>query len=102
VNNLIFYSTPTIIPALLNQNIFRIRTNYHTLALTRKGNVFSFGGNLFGQCGVGTYYNSSSVTMLPLRGLAIDIAVGTSHSLILMEDGSILGFGDNTVCQIRL
>lgn len=73
----------------------------HTLALLADGTVMAWGGNGSGQLGDGTTSNR----MLPVRvsglnGPAIAIAAGSSHSLALMADGSVMAWGYNSFGQL--
>jgi len=63
----------------------------HNVVLTANGSVFTFGSNGLGQLGTGN-------TGLPAAGTAINagataIAAGGAHSLALMSDGSLRGWG---------
>jgi len=73
----------------------------HSIILTDKGRVFSFGSNKCGQLGVQlgskshvsypVYMNLSS-KCLPI----IDVALGSEHTLLLTSSHQILAFGQNT------
>ena len=70
--------------------------NGHTLVLLDDGRVKSFGNNTWGQLGDGSYSDSS--TPLDLFGdisNVTQIAAGLEHSLILLSNGTVMGFGLN-------
>jgi alpha-tubulin suppressor-like RCC1 family protein len=75
--------------------------NSHVLALLSNGDVYSWGGNDYGQCGVDP---SSSITvtapqqMIDGSGLPSPVAeidCGLYHSLIRFDDGSVTAYGLN-------
>ncbi|ETV94865.1 hypothetical protein, variant [Aphanomyces invadans] len=76
----------------------------HTVALTDAGIVYTWGGNRFGQLGLGhfqTCHAPQRVTnavgvMGPHLRKAIAIATGSYHSLALVETGSIMAWGATT------
>ena len=98
---------------------------YHTMALSAYGDVFAWGYNAYGQLGTGTTANSA----YPVRVLAgdspfwytfdsatntrheqsgegeryltgvVQIAVGESHSLALLKDGTVLCWGNTSLGQ---
>jgi alpha-tubulin suppressor-like RCC1 family protein len=79
----------------------------HSLLLAEDGSVFSFGGNIEGQLGLGTItYSESSPTPIDasnMGGRAItQVAGGGDHSLLLAEDGSVFSFGPNANGQTGL
>lgn len=71
----------------------------HALILDGTGAVWSVGENASGQMGTGTTKASPD----PIRihdpstgGMVRSIAAGDAHSLMLMQDGSVMAFGANT------
>ncbi len=84
---------------------------YHSLVLTKVGSVFAFGDNTYGQCGPALSEpilneKGEPVSRRVIRpqkiidSKAVAIAAGTSHSLVLLEDGQVLAFGDNSRGQL--
>ena len=89
--------------------------NYHNLALTKTGNVFTWGKNSENQLGVKADQNNnrhytkdadgvisgSIVELLALRGTPIrQIAAFGNTSYILSHSGDVYAFGDNTQGQL--
>ncbi|MBB4923063.1 RCC1-like domain-containing protein [Kitasatospora kifunensis] len=85
-------------------------TGAHSLALRKDGTVLAWGANTFGQLGDGT--NSDRSTPVPvcapgqtapctrfLTGV-VAIAAGSSHSLALRKDGTVLAWGLNQFGQL--
>jgi alpha-tubulin suppressor-like RCC1 family protein len=65
----------------------------HTVGLTKKGEVFTWGNNDSGQLGHGDYYESMTIpTKVPsLDGLfIIQISCGDKHTAALTDKGEIL------------
>ena len=72
-----------------------------SLAITAKGEVFTWGWNGHGQLGDGTTLQS----LIPNRVLgvprkAVSIAAGVTHSLVLLENGEVFGWGENNNGQL--
>ena len=87
---------PTLIESLSGYKVVAVATGRnHSLILTDDGQVFAFGDNSSGQCGVGS--KESQVTnpkRVDYSGSAIvKMACGSDFSLILNEDGTIFSFG---------
>jgi alpha-tubulin suppressor-like RCC1 family protein len=74
---------------------------YHSGAFTRKGDVYMWGFNRSGQCGVGAKgINTVSVPtvvdgMKELRGAgrAVQLVCGRHHSSLLTETGAVYSWG---------
>jgi hypothetical protein len=78
-----------------------------SLVLTSTGQVYSFGGNLFGQLGTSTYSGTetpnSTPTLVDLPGASgpvIQIAAGGSSSFALTSTGQLFAFGVNYYGQL--
>eukprot|EP01084_Bolivina_argentea_P058608 107020_1 len=83
-------------------NITKIATGRdHSLCLNSDGKVLSLGSNYYGQLGLGTHddYSHIEPELIPLfiqlNVVIIDIACGTSHSVVLSNDGKVYTFGSN-------
>jgi alpha-tubulin suppressor-like RCC1 family protein len=86
--------------------------DYHALAVTRSGQVFVWGYNLYDQLGIEmpiiTYKTRAPAAMqylpfpLPIPGLndVVAVAGGGDHSLALLKDGTLRAWGTNTYGQV--
>lgn len=76
----------------------------HSLVLDAAGRVFAFGENSKGQLGLGNRRSTSIPTHMKLTGgvLAVQVACGGAHSLVLGESGRVFGFGGNEHGQLGL
>ena len=80
--------------------------NSHTIVLMHDGTVYGTGYNSFGQLGI----NSSIVntlgltimTPMPSGKTPIAITCGNSHTMVLMNDGTVYGTGQNTYGQLGI
>jgi ricin-type beta-trefoil lectin protein/regulator of chromosome condensation (RCC1) repeat-containing protein len=77
---------------------------YHRLALMEDGTVLAWGSNAHGELGDGTTTDRSTPVVVqkegaPLTGVKT-LAAGTSCSLALMEDGTVLAWGLNASGQL--
>lgn len=77
---------------------------WHTLCITNTGDVYSFGGNQFGQLGVGGNNAELSPRLIdaPLLGdeLSVAVACGARHSVVLTGSGKIFAWGWNKYGQV--
>lgn len=100
-NKVIDLSTKQLIAGL--DNIIKIaKGNEHTLFLTQDKTVYAMGQNGKGQCGIGTKVNCMTPTLVKnnigtdiLRNVK-DITAGDNYSIVVLEDGTVYGFGANT------
>lgn len=96
----------TLVPvtSLQSEVIIRIACgSSHSLALSEDGRLYAWGKNGSGQLGIGDLINQSvPVQVLPLANHSSikEIACGDSHSMVLLEDGSIWAWGDNSFGQL--
>ncbi|KPL98446.1 RCC1 and BTB domain-containing protein [Sarcoptes scabiei] len=80
----------------------------HSMAVTENGTLYAWGGNSFGQLGLGNCLHQITpqlVKMPKFKDSAIkvvvkSIACGEHHSLILMSNGEIYSCGRNNHCQL--
>ena len=93
-------TVPTKITSL--NNIIAISAGGdHSLVLDKEGRVFSFGDNNYGQLGHG-YVSEYRSTPTQITKNGIDskiisaISAGSTHSLVLDENGHVFSFGENT------
>ncbi len=99
-------------PVLL-RNLSESRTiacgKSHTLALKSDGTVWTWGYNIYGQLGNGTFTNSTVYTPIQVSGIrgVLSIAAGGNiavdscgHSLALKSDGTVWAWGYNGYGQL--
>ncbi|XP_013358205.1 PREDICTED: E3 ISG15--protein ligase HERC5-like [Chinchilla lanigera] len=78
---------------------------YHSLALSKGGELFAWGQNVHGQLGVGRMFPSTptpqavqSLTGVPL----VQISAGEAHSMALSMSGNVYSWGRNDCGQLGL
>ncbi|HYO72467.1 MAG TPA: RCC1 repeat-containing protein, partial [Archangium sp.] len=93
-------STPVQVPGLTGATAVSAGGT-HALVLRNDGTVWGWGSNSSGQLGEVTLPSESSTPVLVpgLSGVTA-IAVGTTHSLLLLDDGSVRTCGDNAFGQL--
>lgn len=72
--------------------------NDHSLALNVRGQLYAWGGNGFGQSGIGrltSFVQCPQLVPLPPGALPTQLAAGTGFSLVLLSNGHFLAWGDN-------
>ncbi|MGI6298929.1 MAG: hypothetical protein ACOX1T_07115 [Saccharofermentanales bacterium] len=85
--------------------------SYHTMVLGQDGSVWVFGDNTAGQCGParGENVQNEAGELIARRVVrpqqilasgAVAVAAGSAHSLILLDTGEVLSFGDNQRGQL--
>lgn len=68
----------------------------HSCFVSSSGDVFVSGDNQFGQLGLKGLPKSTVPRRVPLEGIQVrSVACGAQHTIILCEDGSVLGTGSN-------
>ncbi|XP_059518550.1 probable E3 ubiquitin-protein ligase HERC4 isoform X5 [Myotis daubentonii] len=78
---------------------------YHSLALSKASEVFSWGQNKYGQLGLGTDCKKQASPQLikSLIGIPfMQVAAGGAHSFVLTLSGAIFGWGRNKFGQLGL
>ncbi|XP_063870705.1 X-linked retinitis pigmentosa GTPase regulator-like isoform X2 [Scylla paramamosain] len=75
----------------------------HTIAACFSGAVYAWGHNGDGQLGTGDHVDHlSPVQILKLEAPAAGVAAGSSHSIVLTEDGELYVWGNNNEGQLGL
>lgn len=72
----------------------------HSLAIRNDGKLFAWGGNLYGQLGIGSRYGEYSSPIKISDDRWIAVSAGNDHSLALREDGKVFAWGRNFYGQI--
>ena len=74
----------------------------HSLAVGSDGNLYTWGGNQYGQLGDGTTTNRTAATMVaaPAGKRFVQVAAGSAHSMALDRDGTVWTWGSNEKEQL--
>ncbi|KAF7488801.1 RCC1 and BTB domain-containing protein 1 [Sarcoptes scabiei] len=95
---------PVLNVALNRENIVEIACGqHHSVALSKKGDIFTWGHNAFGQLGIGDRCNYRNIPTKIIDGRDFPIkqvTCGQNHVLAVSEDGKLLGFGSNYYGQL--
>lgn len=96
-------ATGALVPrefGLQRKNIVDVAAGEHfSMALEKNGNVYAWGHNGYGQCGIDIEKNIDDVTQTPtiiesLKGVKIaQLVAGNHHSIARTEDGDVLLWG---------
>ncbi|KAM9477010.1 putative E3 ubiquitin-protein ligase HERC3 [Clarias gariepinus] len=97
---------PRKISPLNNLHIAQVACgSYHTVVLTKDGQLFTWGQNSRGQLGLGKG-EPSSLSPQPLKSLCgiplAQISAGGDHSFALSLSGAVFGWGRNSAGQLGL
>ena len=95
-NDVITRSTVVSVLGISSQAIAVACGEFHTVILMNNGTVRVCGRNVEGQLGQNDLVNRSTVVpVLDISSQAIAVACGTSHTAILMNDGTVRVCGSN-------
>ena len=78
---------------------------YYSLILMTDGTVYGTGWNYYSLLGLGNNtetYDTLQPMLMPVGKLAASISAGSSHTLVLMTDGTVYGTGANSFGQLGL
>uniref|UniRef100_F6VRU3 HECT and RLD domain-containing E3 ubiquitin protein ligase family member 6 n=1 Tax=Xenopus tropicalis TaxID=8364 RepID=F6VRU3_XENTR len=96
--------TPKKITGLFNTKIIQISCgNFHSLALSEDGRVFSWGQNKCGQLGLGSQIINQATPQLvkSLKGIPlVQVTAGGSQSFALSMSGTVFAWGKNNAGQL--
>lgn len=97
---------PKFVKVLATKHVIQIACGaYHSIALTNNGDLYSWGANSYGQCGLGTMSNKEMIPQLisSLAGVPIGlVACGNNHTFVLSKSGAVFGWGKNSHGQLGL
>ncbi|XP_013171805.1 PREDICTED: probable E3 ubiquitin-protein ligase HERC4 isoform X1 [Papilio xuthus] len=97
---------PKIIKFLAAKSVIQIACgSYHSIALTNNGDLYSWGANSYGQCGLGNMTNKETTPqqITSLFGVPIAlVACGSNHTFVLSKSGAVFGWGKNSNGQLGL
>jgi RCC1 and BTB domain-containing protein len=96
-------SKPTAVSELCGKRIFSFSHGFqHILALSEKGEIFSWGGNRWGQLGNGSNtdnHRPENIKHLKNKFM-VEICCGSYHSMALTKQGILYAWGKNDDGQI--
>ncbi|KAK8563796.1 hypothetical protein V6N13_005971 [Hibiscus sabdariffa] len=98
---------PTCVSSLSGIQVVGVAAGlWHTVCIAGDGQVYTFGGNQFGQLGTGAEQAETSPKLLDaaiLEGKHVKkVSCGARHSTILTDDGQVLSWGWNKYGQLGL
>ncbi|CAN4116052.1 unnamed protein product [Withania somnifera] len=100
---------PTYVSSLLNTRIEAVAGGlWHSVCLCEHGRVYTFGGNQFGQLGLGTGTDHSETSPRLVDASILEnknakvVSCGARHSAIMTEDSKIYSWGWNKYGQLGL
>ena len=97
VNDTTERNTPVQVFAISSSAIAVACGRFHTAVLLANGTVRTFGSNNNGQLGVNDLNNRSTpVQVWAISSSAIAVACGNYHTAVLLANGTVQTFGDNT------
>jgi hypothetical protein len=101
VNDTTNRSTPVQVWAISSSAIAVACGYYHTTVLLADGTVRTFGGNPSGQLGVNDILtHSTPVQVWGISSSAVSVAGGRYHTAVLLANGTVRTFGDNSSGQL--
>ena len=89
---------PRQVSRLAGRRVVAVVAGYaHTLALTSRGRLYSWGCGLFGQLGLGTTakHCRPARVRLPGPGTPVSVTAGYFHNLAVLDTGAVLSWGAN-------
>lgn len=96
-------STPELVTSLAQESIVdAVAGQYHSVALTADGRVFTWGWAVHGQLGHGNTEDRTIPTLVTalLGTVVCYISAGYAHTLVLSMDGMVYAFGCNVLGQL--
>jgi alpha-tubulin suppressor-like RCC1 family protein len=92
--------TPTAVPGLTDVADIAAGDS-HSLAILSDGTLMGWGSNGYGETGKGsTSTDEESPVAMPDVSGVTDIAAGSGHSFALLDNGAILGWGDDEFGEV--
>ncbi|RLN96461.1 hypothetical protein BBJ28_00010026, partial [Nothophytophthora sp. Chile5] len=97
---------PTLVKASIGESDEKIVAvscgYYHTVTISERGKLVTWGRNDYGQLGIGSkdHKNSAQYVPLPLSSKIKAASCGCYHTLILLSNGRVMVFGRNNKGQL--
>lgn len=91
---------PRITQSLAGQVVVQVTCgSYHTAAVSGNGDLFTWGGGMYGKLGHGNEMGHSTPKRVEaLTGLAVSqIACGSRHTVAVVSNGALYSWGDKEV-----
>lgn len=88
----VYYTIPHLVTNDSNWKEVKIKGS-HALALKKDGTLWTWGGNEFGQLGLGNYNNSDIPTQIGFDKNWKSISAGNSNSFAIKTDGTLWSWG---------
>lgn len=88
---------PRLVEELHGKNIRQVTCgSYHTAAVTVSGDLYSWGGGMYGKLGHGNEAGHSTPFLVEaLKGLPVrQVACGSRHTVVLLENADVYTWGD--------
>ncbi|XP_060202019.1 ultraviolet-B receptor UVR8-like isoform X2 [Lycium barbarum] len=100
---------PTCVSSLLNTRIEAVAGGlWHSVCLCDRGRVYTFGGNQFGQLGLGTGTDHAETSPRLVDASVLEnknakvVSCGARHNAIMTEDSKVYSWGWNKYGQLGL
>jgi alpha-tubulin suppressor-like RCC1 family protein len=100
------YPTPeeVTLPGAMGPVVQVAAGEYHTIALTSSGQLYTFGSNEEGQLGNGSssrqQWAPAEIALPGATGLPVQVAAGWEDTMVLTSTGQLYMFGNNTYGQL--
>ncbi|XP_018572762.1 uncharacterized protein LOC108912084 isoform X2 [Anoplophora glabripennis] len=93
---------PQILSSIASVKIIDVAAGqYHSIALTSTGKVYTWGWGIHGQLGHGNCDNEFYPKLINFPHPVKQVSAGHAHSLILTCEGKLYGFGSNVFGQLE-
>ena len=92
---------PQLITSLPSKVVGIAAGDNHSLAVLKSGKVYGWGCNIYDQLGDGTAHNRKRPQVIDfIQGKVVALAGSYQHSLALLENGKVCGWGENGKGQL--
>ena len=106
LGDILHRNVPTLVTDLDDLNVGVVSCgNFHTVIITKNGDLYSFGDNGSNQLGLGNdilHGNVPTLVTIPDSLKVKAVNCGDAHTVIITENGNIYSFGNNVFGQLGL